>query len=155
VNVSGKTSEARAAERRPTTAASTMRTDGGEPVDVVVLDISHSGIRIFTGADLSIGQEISIGLAGAGVTRAYVAWRRDDQYGCVFERPITAEDTAIAFSNAPVARLGRAHDGPQTGDQDFLHDLYRKHRVWAVPPDVILMTLALAAVVWAAVRSQS
>lgn len=148
MSVSGKIVEGRAAERRSTTAASTMRMDGGEPVDVVVLDISRSGIRIFTGADLAIGQEISIGLAGAGVTRAYVAWRDADQYGCAFERTITTEDTAMAFSNAPVARLGRAHDGPLTGDPDYLRDLYRKHRVWALPPDVILMTLVLAGIGW-------
>ena len=153
MSVSGKAKEARTSERRPTTAASTMRMDGGEPVDVVVLDISQSGIRIFTGADLVIGQEISIGLAGAGVTRAFVAWRVDDQYGCAFERPITPEDTAIAFSNAPVALLGRSHGGPQTGDQDYLRDLYRKHRVWALPPDVIVATVALAALGWVIFRT--
>lgn len=140
--------EARAAERRTTAAASTMRTDGGDPLDVIVTDISQSGVRILTHADLAIGQEISIGLCGAGVTRAYVAWKRDDHYGCAFERPITVEDNAVAFATAPVARLGRAHRPPESGDQDFLRELHRKHRVWALPADVIVMAIVLAAGSW-------
>lgn len=137
--------EARVAERRSTAAASTMRMDGGEPVDVVVLDISQSGIRIVTAADLAIGQEISIGLAGAGVTRAFVAWRREDHYGCAFELEMTPEDAAIAFSRAPVVRLGRTYQDVPVGDQDYLREMYRKHRVWALPPDVIVTTLLIAA----------
>ncbi len=145
---SGKTKEARAAERRPITAASTMRADGGLPVDVVVLDISDSGVRIATKADLRIGQEISIGLAGAGVTRAFVAWRRGERYGCAFERRIAPEASALAFSNTPVVRLGHAYERAAPDGEDYLRDLYRRHRVWGVPLDAILMGAALLAVGW-------
>jgi hypothetical protein len=125
-----------------------MRTDGGQPVDVVVLDLSRSGIRIMTDADLSVGQEISIGLAGAGVTRAYVTWTRDGEYGCAFERPIAPEDEAAAFSRAPVKRLGRTLVERNDGAEDYLQDLYRRHRVWALPWDAVLMTLAMGVLVW-------
>jgi hypothetical protein len=125
-----------------------MRTDGGQPVDVVVLDLSRSGIRIMTDADLSVGQEISIGLAGAGVTRAYVTWARDGEYGCAFERPIAPEDEAAAFSRAPVKRLGRTLVERNDGAEDYLQDLYRRHRVWALPWDAVLMTLAMGVLVW-------
>lgn len=138
----------RRAQRRATDAPSTMRTDGGQPVDVVVLDLSRSGIRIMTDADLSVGQEISIGLAGAGVTRAYVTWARDGEYGCAFERPIAPEDEAAAFSRAPVKRLGRTLVERNDGAEDYLQDLYRRHRVWALPWDAVLMTLAMAVLVW-------
>lgn len=144
--------DARAAERRPADAPSTMRLDGSEPMDVLVLDISRSGIRILSDADLVIGQEISIGLAGAGVTRAYVAWARDGEYGCEFERPMAAEEEAAAFSRVPVKRLGRAPvQTPGTGE-DFLRELYLRHRIWALPWDAVLMTLAMIVLLWAFLR---
>jgi len=143
---------ARAAERRATDAPSTMRADGCTPVDVIVLDISRSGVRIMTDAALEIGQEITIGLAGAGVTRAFVTWAREGEYGCAFERPIAAEDEALAFSQAPVKQLG-IPPSQQVGDvadgEDYLRDLYRRHRVWAVPVDAVLMALAMLVLVWA------
>lgn len=145
----GDIRNARGAQRRATDAPSTMRTDGGDPIDVLVLDLSRSGIRIMTEADLGVGQEISIGLAGAGVTRAYVTWARDGEYGCAFERPIAPEDEAAAFSRAPVKRLGRTLVERNDGAEDYLQDLYRRHRVWALPWDAVLMTLAMLILVWA------
>jgi hypothetical protein len=151
----GQIRNARRAQRRATDAPSTMRTDGGDPVDVLVLDLSRSGIRIMTDADLGIGQEISIGLAGAGVTRAFVTWARGGEYGCAFERPIGVEDEAAAFSRAPVKRLGRAVIERTDGNaaaEDYLQDLYRRHRVWALPWDAVLMTLAMLVLLWAFFR---
>ena len=139
---------ARIAERRPTDAPSTMRADGCTPVDVIVLDISRSGVRILTDAALDVGQEITIGLAGAGVTRAFVAWAGNGEYGCAFERPIAPEDEALAFSHAPVKRLGIAPSAPTDNGEDYLRELYRRHRVWAVPWDAVLMTLAMLLLVW-------
>jgi hypothetical protein len=140
---------ARSAERRATEAPSTMRADGYTPVDVVVLDISRSGVRIQTDAALDIGQEITIGLAGAGVTHAFVAWARNGEYGCAFERPIAPEDEALAFSHAPVKMLGITAPPRNDDGEDYLRELYRRHRVWAVPWDAVLMTLAMIVLIWA------
>lgn len=125
-----------------------MRADGGAPVDVVVLDISRSGVRIATASELEIGQEITIGLAGAGVTRAFVAWASKGEYGCAFERPIPVEEEALAFSHAAVKRLG-VPALPSGDGEDYLRELYRRHRVWAVPWDAVVMTLAMLVMVWA------
>jgi hypothetical protein len=99
-----------------------------------------------------VGQEISIGLAGAGSTRAFVTWARGDEYGCAFERPMAPEDEALAFSRAPVKRLGRALIDRAENGEDFLRELYRKHRVWALPWDAVLMTAAMLALLWVLVR---
>lgn len=147
-----QTKNARRAERRTTKAPSTMRTDAGEPRDVIVLDLSRSGVRILTDAELAIGQEISIGLAGAGVTHAYVTWRRGDEYGCAFERPIPPEDEARAFSLAPVKRLGRPMIERKDGGEDYLRELYRRHRIWALPWDAIVMIALIAAGLWAVIH---
>jgi hypothetical protein len=152
MEMTGKTTNARIAERRAVSAASTMRAEGGRPVDVVVIDLSNTGVRIATSADLAIGQEISIGLAGAGVTHAFVAWRDGERYGCVFERPMAPEATAMAFSNAPVVRLGRAYDVPAEGHDDYLRDLYRRHKMWSVPLDAVAMGAVLIGIAWLVVR---
>lgn len=147
----GQRQDARGAERRAAEAPSTMRADGGTPHDVVVLDISRSGVRILSDAELSVGQEISIGLAGAGVTRAFVSWARNGEYGCAFERPIGAEQEALAFSQVSIKQLGRAPVERGDGD-DYLRELYRRHRVWALPWDAVLMILAMAILAWALFR---
>ena len=33
--------------------------------------------------------------------------------------------------------------------EDYLQDLYRRHRAWALPWDAVLMTLAMLVLVWA------
>ena len=129
-------------------AASTLRLNGTAPIDVVVVDVSESGVRIVTNADLEIGQEISIGLAGAGSSRAYVVWRRDDHYGCAFERPLGPEGVALAFSRGSIVHLGappaEPRPAPQAGASgDYLRDLYVQHRPWKLPLDAILFFLVI------------
>ncbi|WP_404712787.1 PilZ domain-containing protein [Sphingomonas sp. MMS24-J13] len=140
--------EARIAERRPAMAPSTMRADGAMPVDVMVIDVSATGVRISTAFELDVGQEISIGLAGAGSTRAFVAWKRDNEYGCKFERPLEAEGEARAFSRSPVVHLGRVAPVKQQGGHDDLRELWQQHRPWKIPLDavfVFIVELGLAA----------
>lgn len=140
--------EARIAERRPAMAPSTMRADGAMPVDVMVIDVSASGVRISTAFQLEVGQEISIGLAGAGSTRAFVAWKRDNEYGCKFERPLEADGEARAFSRSQVVHLGRIAPINQQDGHDDLRELWQQHRPWKLPLDavtVLIAELALAA----------
>jgi len=117
-----------------------------------VLDLSRSGVRILSDATLEVGEEISIGLAGAGSTRAYVTWSRGGEYGCAFERPIGPEDEARAFSHAPVKWLGRTIPERTDKGEDYLRELYRRHRVWALPWDALVMMAVMAAIVWALTR---
>lgn len=136
--------EARSAERRPAMTPSTMRAKGAAPIDVIVIDVSATGVRIETTAELEVGQEISIGLAGAGTTRAFVAWKRDSHYGCQFEMKLEPEGEAQAFSRAPVIHLGMTPvvapilEEPQ---RDDLRDLYLHYRPWRLPLDAILVLI--------------
>lgn len=144
--------EARTAERRSTMAASTMRAQGTTPIDVMVIDVSATGVRIATTIDLSIGQEISIGLAGAGATRAFVTWKRDNAYGCEFERPLEPEGEARAFSRAQVVHLGPVPEPKPAQEHDDLRDLYVRHRPWKLPLDAIVVIVVelgmIGGVVW-------
>lgn len=98
--------ETRRAERRQADQPSTLRGQGSsEPQDSWVHDVSSTGMRIESRAELSVGDEITVGLAGAGATRAHVVWKRGNEYGCQFEEPLSAGDAAQAFQGSPVVAL--------------------------------------------------
>ena len=59
------------------------------------------------------------------------------------------EDEALAFSRAPVQRLGVTTPPRQSDGEDYLRELYRRHRVWALPWDAVLMTVAMLVLIWA------
>lgn len=133
--------EARTAERRPAMAPSTLRARGIEATDVTVVDLSQTGIRLATAARLAVGEEISVGLAGVGARRAYVAWQRDADYGCAFEQPLEPREVAQAFTSASVVRLGtpaQVDQATQSGANAALHGLYGAHSAWRLPPDAML-----------------
>lgn len=142
VTKTGGARDGRAAERRPAMAPSTMRVQGLAATDVTVLDLSQTGIRIASAADLLVGEEISIGLSGVGTRRAYVAWRRDGLIGCAFVKPLVAAEVAHAFTSASVVRFGNpAQDAEAagTGGQADLQDLYGAGGVWRLPLDALLV----------------
>jgi hypothetical protein len=98
--------DTRRAERRQADQPSTLRgTGSSEPQDSWVHDVSSTGMRIECRADLVIGEEVTVGLAGAGATRARVVWKRGNEYGCAFDEPLSARDAANAFQGSPVVSL--------------------------------------------------
>jgi hypothetical protein len=136
--------DARAAERRPAMAPSTLRARGLTATDVTVVDLSQTGARIRSEAALSVGDEISIGLAGVGARRAYVAWRREGDYGCAFADPLEAQEVARAFSSASVVRLGsptQVAQAAQAGHNAELQSLYGTHSLWRLPWDAVAAVL--------------
>lgn len=148
--------DTRAAERRVTEAPSTMRARNLAATDVTVLDLSQTGVRIASDAELQTGDEISIGLSGIGTRRAYVAWRRDGQYGCAFAKPLGPGEARDAFTSASVIRLGtpeQLEEATRAGDPGDLQELYGNHSLWCLPADAVLVLAAyLAALGWLACR---
>jgi hypothetical protein len=132
--------EARAAQRRPAMAPSTLRARGLTATDVVVVDLSQTGARIRAEAYLAIGDEISIGLCGVGARRAYVAWQRDGDYGCAFDAPLEPHEVTQAFSSASVVRLGtsaQVKEAVAAGNNADLQTLYGRHSAWRLPWDAV------------------
>lgn len=137
--------ESRQATRREAKAASTLRSDGSRAIDVTVLDLSETGVRIMASVPLDIGQQISIGLAGVGARHACVAWAGGGEYGCAFAEPLKVEEAQTAFSTASVVSIGfgPVPKPPSTPDRSSaLDDLYARHRTWVVPLDAMLFALA-------------
>lgn len=97
--------ETRRAERRSADQPSTLRGEGSAPQDSWVHDVSSTGMRIECRADLAIGEWVTVGLAGAGSTRARIVWRRGQEYGCAFEEPLSETDAAHACAGSPIVQL--------------------------------------------------
>ena len=148
VSRSDRAVEERAAERRPAMAPSTLRARDRQAADVTVVDLSQTGIRIAAEAGLEVGEEISIGLAGVGARRAYVAWAREGQYGCAFEKPLAPTEVAHAFTSASVVRLGHvaeAAEAPAPKGKAELEELYGRHSLWRMPADAVLAIVGCVA----------
>ena len=77
---------------------STARGPDDAAVDVIVKDLSASGLSFTAAAKWDVGSRISIGLAGPGRVSGTIARREGDFYGCAFDRPLTPQELAHAFS---------------------------------------------------------
>jgi hypothetical protein len=98
--------QGRSAERHPLAVDATLRDSTSAPLDVVVENLSRGGFRVMTGADLAIGDEVGLGLAGIGRHAARIIWRGTGSYGGEFLTPLDADDlnTALSMpSSEPVA----------------------------------------------------
>ena len=79
----------RSSERHDVSRASTLRLDGGEPLDVLLEDVAVGGCRISGVGDLAPQEVIMIGLAGVGSRAARVVWSQGGQAGCEFDQALT------------------------------------------------------------------
>jgi len=134
----------RRAERRATRAPSTLRTDGMRPIDVTVVDVSTTGLGVETHEELNISDEISIGLPGVGTRRAFIAWRRDNRYGCAFYSPLDEDDMARAFLGANLVALG-AQQIVHVAKPSVTRAPDIEHSHWYMPLDAILVTIGYLA----------
>jgi hypothetical protein len=139
--------DARRAERFPIGFDATLRDPAHVPLDVVVEDISATGFRMITDADLAAGADIRLGLAGIGVHRAQIVWHANGIYGCAFVTPLTSADLNIALSapsSAPVTLPGVGPSAQASFDADVDEQPVRK-----LPPPVrLLVIVALAITAW-------
>lgn len=82
----------RGVDRRPIGGISTLRDGAARPLDVIVRDLSPTGISLTCVAGLDIGDAVSVALPGFGSYAARVVRRNGDNYGCAFieEPPVAA-----------------------------------------------------------------
>lgn len=79
--------ELRTAERRVLRLSVSLSTvDSG--IDALIHDLSHTGLRIETGASLSVGEELLVDLPDDNRIEARVVWNKGKSYGCEFLSPI-------------------------------------------------------------------
>lgn len=91
-------------ERAPVGQPSTVRVAGGAPVEVVVEDLSLSGLLYRSTDRLAVGTAIQVGLAGSGAASAAVIRRDGDLHACLFDRPLPIDRLTAAFTNGTVVQ---------------------------------------------------
>jgi len=64
----------------------------GCAIAVEVLDVSSSGFRITTNAELVVGEEVQLELARSAPLRATILWTRGRECGGAFLDPVEALD---------------------------------------------------------------
>lgn len=69
--------------------------------EVLILDLSTTGLMLETGAELAVDDVIAVELPPAGPIPARVIWKRDAYYGCEFlsAAPIAAVSAALLRSS--------------------------------------------------------
>jgi len=102
----GQAQDRRRSSRRPIESGSMLRvsaTMGG--VIVEVSDLSHYGCGIESAFKLSLGEEVQLGLDGAGSVRGRIASARGSHYGVEFLAPLATSEMARAFTGAQILTL--------------------------------------------------
>ena len=118
------------------------------PVDVLLRNISLTGMLIETNAGLEIGQSIEVDLPQAGKTAALVAWASGSLFGCQFAVPISAGAVSAALLRAPFG------DAPAPSEAPSPELVRQRHPA----PDQelslrkkTLIIVGLTAILWAAI----
>jgi len=69
--------------------------------DVLILDISTTGILLQTDASLAVGTAIDLEIPEAVEVRAIVRWVSGELFGCQFNQPISTSAVSAALLRAP------------------------------------------------------
>ncbi|MDB5701420.1 MAG: PilZ protein [Sphingomonadales bacterium] len=99
----------RRAERKELHVAGTLRHVGNIPIDVVVEDLSATGFRMLTQANLQLGEKVTVGIPGVGQRAAHVVRHTDNGFSCEFvdaidARLVTMPSTAQSVVEADFGR---------------------------------------------------
>ena len=102
---SDPTSNRRSAARRTLRLQALGATASQPDAQVVIHDLSLTGLLIETSAGLAAGERIDVEIPEAGPTEAKVVWNSGRFFGCKFRRPIppAALSSAILRSPPPAA----------------------------------------------------
>lgn len=106
INLAIPLGDNRISDRTPLGRSGVMRlADGGEPIAVVVLDLSREGCRIQGDSSVEPGMRTEVGLANIGRITATVTWRGTNSFGCVFDRPLPPGAITAALGPSNVVAL--------------------------------------------------
>lgn len=102
----GRSHDRRRGERKPVDSETVLRIGVlNEGIKVSVRDISHLGCGLVTSRQLAVGEEVQLGLDGAGTVRGWVVNARKDHYGIEFAKPLATPEMMNAFTGAKIITL--------------------------------------------------
>lgn len=92
--------ELRGAERRVLRLTVSLST-AEDGTDALIHDLSNTGLRIETDANLAVGDALLVDLPDDNRAEARVVWKKDASYGCEFLKPIAKGVFGAAVLRAP------------------------------------------------------
>lgn len=84
----------------------------GRAFDAEILNLSHNGMLVRTGAELNLNDPLEVVLPKSGSVPAKVVWFADELYGCSFPKPISQEEIEVATD---VAAIDEGEHGSRFG----------------------------------------
>lgn len=84
----------------------------GAPAEVLVHNISETGLLLETPHELEIGETIEIDLPEAKAVRAQVVWASAQLYGCAFASPLSSATLSAAQLRSAVQNAGVVTEPP-------------------------------------------
>jgi hypothetical protein len=115
-------SERRADDRRKLRLEAYGSTAAGR-TDVLLLDVSTTGILLQTGADLRQGETIELELPGERGAQAVVKWSSGNLFGCEFLQPVSDAMVSAALLRSPHLLPGSQSPATDTIATDGVDDL--------------------------------
>lgn len=86
--------------------------ESGAPAQVLVHNVSETGLLLETPTVLEIGDTIDVDLPEAKAVRARIMWASDQLYGCAFEAPVSAATLSAAQLRSAVQNAGSIAASP-------------------------------------------
>lgn len=139
----------RGSARHQVALDATLRDPQRRPFDVVVEELSATGVRVPAVLELAPGALITLGIAGIGMCDARVLRREAHGYGCEFLYPLSDAELAEAVAASPADPVVLADFAPLPAALPSMTLKPRGH------PDLlgvarVGVVLALAAACWTA-----
>ncbi len=106
-----RTADRRVALRRTLQLTVRGETPTGGSAQVLIHDISVTGILLETSADLLIGETIEVDVPEGGPTTAIVMWNSGRFFGCQFHGRISPAAVSAAVLRSPFERTGEDLSG--------------------------------------------
>ena len=91
----------RSRERRKLRLIAEGSASGAPELQVVILNISQSGLLIETNAALTVGELLEVEVPQAGTSEAEVVWNAGMRFGCQFTTPISKAALSAAELLSP------------------------------------------------------
>jgi hypothetical protein len=117
--------DGRTAPRRKLNLAVQGTTALGIPANVLIHNLSTTGLLIETAADLSLGEVFEVEIPHAGATPTIVIWRSDRLFGCEFATPVGNAAISAALLRTPAVRpeaVALAEDFPQSATDAYVRE---------------------------------
>ena len=95
------TGNRRSAARRTLRLQALGATAAQADAEVIIHDLSRTGLLIETSAGLAAGERIDVEIPEAGPTEAKVLWNSGRFFGCKFRRPIPPAALSSAILRSP------------------------------------------------------